>query len=569
MQNFTDSITDLCETQWCCMVLLLSACFLVIILPIYFGGLHSSGDLAVFLGFAEDFRSGLVSGDLFPGISDGKGGFGDLGIRFYPPLAPLLTAAIALLTHNMYDAIWIFILVCMFVGCLGVYLFVRDWGTPVQAACAGMLYAIVPFPLAKIYQFSLYAEFAAGSLIPFCFLFASRICRRRHWLDIVLFAVSFSLLILTHIPSTVFTAISLFVYVMFIMDWRNIWRIVTSLGVAAAAALLATSFYWINVLTEVSWLAHYKDEFSTGMYSFDSWLFPNSIPPGDVPVYYLPHFRNIDAMIVFSVLLIVPSVVLWMGRRSWSKNGGWRIVLPVSFTALLALFMTTRASYFIWQVLPVLQKTQFPWRWLTVVSVLSTIAFVLSLPHLWREFPAFRTVIGVFVAGLVMLMIGFDIRQSFARPNIISRAEFQQMANDEFSARAWLPIWADSKAYDMPDKVIANDRYVEIVAWERKERHINVADGAPMEMRVAAFYYPHWRATLNGQVVAVNKDENGVIVIPVGTGSADVHLDFEEPQLNRALCWLSMISWLALGLAMLTRVCKRLYKWRIDTATRN
>ncbi len=548
-----DRMVTFCEKPLHCLILLVAASLIVIVLPILIGGLHSSGDLAVYLGFSEELRSAIRSGDLFPGWANDTNGFGSLGIRFYPPLTIYLTTGIDALTNSMYDTIWISFLLCMIVGCLGCYLFVRDWGSPIQAVCAGLIYAIAPFPLAKTYQFTLYSEFAAGSIVPFCFLFVTRICRRREWLDVILLAISFSLLILTHIPTTIVTAISLFIYVILIMEWREFPRALIRLAAAAAISLVATAFYWINVVTEVSWLAHSRQEFSSGMYSFDQWLFPNSVFR-EVSSYYIQHYRNIDTMIVLMVLTLVPFAVIWLKRGGRVKNFEWKVLSAVTLTAFFALFMTTRASYFVWAESEFLQKIQFPWRWLTIVSVLASISFVLCLPEIRRKFPAYARFIGVSTAGIIVLMMAFDVRQSFARWNRISRAEFQQMQDSKYSNPAWWPIWANAEAFDKPDRVLANGRNVEIARWKRTDRSFEVAKGSPADIRVATFYYPHWQATVNGQTVEVDKDENGAMVIPVGADDSAVRLYFEEPILNKAFSWISLISWLALGLVLLRRL---------------
>jgi hypothetical protein len=563
MRKLINRFAELCEKRSFRLGLLVSACVVVIVLPIAIGGLHASGDLVVYLSFAEEFRTAMLSGDILPGWANDNRGFGSVGIRFYPPVAPYALALIRFLTINLYDAIWIYFFGWLIVGCLGVYLFVKDWGTRVQAVLAGMLYAVIPFPLAEIYQFSLFAEFAAGALIPYSLLFVTRICRRREWIDALFLGILFSLLILTHIPTTIITTICLFIYVMFIVEWKHFRKTILQLGAAASVALVTSAFYWIKVITEVSWLAHNRDEFSTGFAGFELWVFPNWFPGrDDVPYYYLPIYRNIDAMIVLTVLMLIPFSVLWFSRRDKTKIVGWTVMSALTVTSLFAFFMTTRASVFVWSAFPLLQKIQFPWRWLTVISVLSTASLVLSVSRLSRELPSSRAFIAFFLAGLIGLMIAFDVRQSFARSNRVSRgelAEITSVANiaTGASATAWWPVWASAKAFEVSDQVIAGGRRVEISKWESKDRRFKIDDGPQAQARVATFYYPHWKATVNGEKVDVGKDENGAITIPVGTETADITLSFDEPGLNRAALWVSLISWILAGLVSLWAVWQR------------
>ena len=57
------------------------------------------------------------------------------------------------------------------------------------------VYTIAPYHVNQIYNAFTYAEFAAAGVLPFCFLFAERICKRRDWISSVGFAISFALLL--------------------------------------------------------------------------------------------------------------------------------------------------------------------------------------------------------------------------------------------------------------------------------------------------------------------------------------------------------------------------------------
>jgi hypothetical protein len=438
----------------------------------------------------------------------------------------------------------------MVVGCWGVYLFVTEWGNSSQGLIAAILYAVVPFPLAEIYQFSLFAEFAAGSLLPFCFLFITRICRRQKWTDVVLFAASFSALILTHIPATILTGISLVIYVPFLIEWRFFKKTFLQLVVGSILALLASSFYWIRLITEINWLAHFGDKYSTGLAGYENWLFPNAIVSRDVPIYYLPVYRNIDAMILLTFLLAVPALALLLARRENATFENKRILLALTITALFGFFMLSEPSSFIWSSFTLLQKIQFPWRWLAILSVLGTISFVFSSSRLVRGPDAYRTLLLFGIVGLIGVILAYDVRQSFMKVNRILPDEFEEVVNARntpagTSFEAWWPVWAKERALETKEQILAGDRTVKILEWDRENRFFRIYDGAPATVRIATFYYPYWRASVNDRPVETKPDENGAITIPVSGEVSDIHLYFEEPLVNKILLGLSMATWIA------------------------
>jgi hypothetical protein len=556
MREFTDLFERLSKHNWSCVAIIFATCAVAIIFPIAIGGLHASGDLGVYLSFAQDIRAAISSHDFFPGWANDNLGFGGVGIRFYPPVASYVLALLAMLTNSWYYSIWIYFFGWMMVGCWGVNLFVREWGTPTQGVIAGMLYAIVPFPLAEIYQFSLFAEFAAGSLLPFCFLFVTRICRRQKWSDVIFFAASFSALILTHIPATILTSISLLIYVPFLIEWRFFKKTFLQLATSLAAALLASSFYWIKPVTEINWLAHFNDKFSTGLAGYQNWTFPNSIVGRDVPSYYLPVYRNIDVMIVLTFLLIAPALALLLAGRENTKLETKRILVALTITALFGFFMLSQPSSFIWSTFTLLQKIQFPWRWLAVLSVLGAISFVIAIPRLIQVAAAYRTLVLFGIVGFIGVTLAYDVRQNFMKVNRISPDEFEEVVDARnaplgTSFEAWWPVWAKEKALETKEEILVGNREVEILEWEREKRRFKIGNGTSATLRVATFYYPYWKASINDSSVEVKPDENGAITIPVGGETSDVYLYFKEPLVNNICLWLSLATWVAFLLILI------------------
>ena len=244
------------------------ACALM--LPMAFWGIPDSYDLPQHIRFANAYLNTFMSGGLIPQWAGNDNfGLGSVGIRFYPPFAYFFLAGTRWLVGTWYDAFWINSLFWMFMGCTGVYLWAREWLKVPQAFLAAVLYAIAPYHTFQIYQAVLFSEFAAAGIIPFCFLFLTRTCRKRDFSNTLLFSMSVALLLLTHIPSSVIGSVSLGVYAILIIDRRRFIASVLRLGIAAAAALAASAFNWIKLVTEMSWVRHNTKDFSsTGFYDY-------------------------------------------------------------------------------------------------------------------------------------------------------------------------------------------------------------------------------------------------------------------------------------------------------------
>jgi hypothetical protein len=540
----------LCDNRWIVLVLILFISTLTIILPHMWTGLHASGDLGIYLSFARELRSAIGAGDLLPGWADINEGYGSVGLRFYPPLSFYLSAMIAGLIDDWYYTLWIYFYVCSIVGCWGIYLFARDWGTPAAGLLSASLYAIAPFHLAEIYRFSLYAEFAAGSILPFCFLFATRVCRKRGWRDSILLAVAYGLLVITHLPLTILGTTSLLIYVGFLIDRRVLKQTIIRLGTSFALAMLASAFYWVRILTELEWVGHYQDKYASGTADYSKWLFPMSMMGGQGGIYS-SLFRNLDAMIVLTGLLLIPFLMLLAMSKGEPRESDRRVLFSITATAAFCFFMVTAASSFLWYSFDLLRRVQYPWRWLSVFSALAVVSFSLSISQIWLMRPNLRRIIATCVLCMIALLAVYNVRQNFGRPNIISPIEFDAILNERYSPagtnyEAWWPVWASANALLIKDRVMAGERDTEIQSWKRERRSFRIGKGTTRTARIATFYYPHWTATVNGVPVAIGYDEHGAIQIPLQENVSDVVLYFKEPELNKLANWVSLVTWLVL-----------------------
>jgi 6-pyruvoyl-tetrahydropterin synthase related domain len=557
----TDRLAKLCENVWFCLAVICGVSFLTTILPVLITGLHASGDLSVYLGFAQEIRSAIEQGRYFPGWANDTFGYGSLGIRFYPPIGYYTSAIVFLFVGDWYTAVCIFLFLWMAVGCWGMFLFVRDWTSPPWALAAAGLYALVPFHLAEIYQFTLYGEFAASGILPYCLLYAARLCRRDVWADVIGFAISTAALILTHVPTSMIGAVGISLYILLMIQRRRFGRTVAKFAISTAAALAASAFYWIRVVTEVDWLAHAQPQYAVSLGGRANWFFPYLLTAANAPDHFRPVLRSFDAMVILTSALFIPAIILFALRPD-PGNDDRRTIRALALVGAIGIFMLSYGSYFIWDRVELLQKIQFPWRWLTVVSAVAVGTFVLASSELVKAGGHLSRAVIVFLIALTGLIVAYDVRKNFMYGNIADRTEFEAILNERniapgTSFAAWLPVWARSEALAIPDKVIAGNRPVEIKDWRADQREFRIGGGPESMARVATFYYPLWKATVNDESVKPGMDENGAIIIPISTAVSEVRLSFEEPPLNRLCLVLSMSSWFAVFAFMIFLRVKR------------
>jgi hypothetical protein len=511
--------------------------------------------------FASALQEAVYAGQFFPGWANDNFGFGSIGVRFYPPVALYLLAFTEILVGDWFWALWIDLLFWMFIGCAGVYMFVKEWGTSVHGLIGAITYAVVPQHLNEIFQFFLFAEFAAWGVLPFCFLFVTRVCRNARWADAVWFAMAYSVLILTHIPTTMIATLAFPVYVLAVTDWRKWKTVLSRLIVAIMLTLAATAFRWYVIVTEFDWLAHNDPKWATGYFQFSTWLFPNILHDRELFIYVLSSWL-FDISIMLTIALIIPSIVWLLLKRKAAFGASDRVQFGAIVTGLFALFMLSRPSQFVWEGLSFLQRIQFPWRWLSVLGLMATVAFALSVPRLFERFNNRSRFVAYPALALLVTIILFNITQIIIPSAPIPYAEFDEVEKEvaeEPMFEGWWPTSARPIALENPKLADAATRDVDIIKWEAIDRAFTVQEGNAGNLRVATFYYPHWKATINDAPVRVEHDEGGAILLPLAGDYSKVHLTFEEPFGVKAMRLLSLATWLGICVVLLLLILNRKY----------
>ncbi len=518
----------------------------LLVLPIALVGIPENYDLPQHLRFAHSYFETFSNGSIFPAwAANDNLGFGSVGIRFYPPLTYLPIAIAQFVTGSTYDSLWLSVLFWMIVGGIGTYTLAREMLPVWYALFAALLYAIVPYHLVQVYQAFLLAEFAASAILPFCFLFAYRTVRYGSVSQTLLFAVTIALLIISHIPSTIIGSLSLGVFIAALLERGKLVGRILRIGAAFVLGLAATSFYWVRMVTELGWLKHNTREFyGEGYYNYATYFFPMFVNGGEA---YGPRFLWLwDIIIVITLFLLVPGIILTIVR--WKKGStSDRPMIAFILAALFAFFMMSLLSAPLWDNFLVLQKLQFPWRWLAVASLGVSMAFVMAVYDIYSRSKRLTRPLAYSLTMVLTAVFVFDLTQAIIPSAPVPRGEFNkrlETLDSEAGCECWWPIWASRGALENDVPVDSGSRVTEIFEWQPTRRSFTVAAGESETIRVATFYYPHWRAKTDGEPTAIWPDHKGAIEIGVGRHPTTVTLEFIEPDIVIYSRYFSPVVWI-------------------------
>jgi len=530
------------NTRHLLLVVLISA---AVIAPAMVFGIPSSRDLSSHFRLAQPFFDGIRSGHLYPGwLAESNSGYGDASFRFYPPGTHYLLAAFRLLSGNWYlGTLLVFTLLSM-VGSLGVYFWAREFLPSQNAMWASVFYALAPYHLNQLYQSFLLPEFAGAAVLPFVFLFVERVCRWGAPRDVAGLAISSGALGFTHLPLTINASIALAAYALVRLEHGKKWFTVLRLAFASILGLAASACYWTTMVAELKWIRadNIQPEPSVN-YRLNFLL--SSFSPENLNVWWM------NILLLSSLAMFWPAVAcFWSARRVATSEFSIRALKATIVVLALTLFMATPLSLAIWNLLPTLQATQFPWRWLLITSLAGSVLLAAAIPYWEDAVRRGNRKLVMIAAGTIAVSLAFSASHIVREAQWLSRPVFEKTLSEIRGSQGspqWWPIWVKEPIRNMDSPVEAGGREVTVISWLPELRTFHLGPGAAGEARVRTFFYPHWRAESDGRNLAVRPDSDGALLISVPANALSINLRFQEPPrvwVARVVC---VVGWILIG----------------------
>ncbi|HEV2836815.1 MAG TPA: 6-pyruvoyl-tetrahydropterin synthase-related protein [Pyrinomonadaceae bacterium] len=506
--------------------------------PMMVFGVPSNLDLSNHFRFALPFHDALAAGNVYAGwLAESNAGYGDPSFRFYPPGLYYLLSLFKFATGDWYVATILAFTLISVIGGLGMYLWARSVLSDSQAMWVGAIYAFAPYHLNQLYQATLLAEWAASSVLPFVFAFVDRVCTHGRRRDVAGLAASYAVLVLTHVPLTVIGSVALLVYALARIHWQRGVQTVLKLSAGAALGLCASSIYWVTTISELKWIGLNDVAHDNSVDYRFNFLF-STFSPDYLNVWWM------NILAVMTLLLTAPVILLL--RRAKSEQQSLR---SVAVLTVFAVFMAVPLSRPVWMLRP-LQETQFPWRWLAVISMGAAILTAAAIPRLIQADENSARIKRLVIVGAMSIAVVFTLSHVVREAKFLPPADFQKTlakVRGTSSIDYWLPVWASSTAQPMAEQVEAAGRSVSVESWTPENRRFRVAAGEAIEARVRTFYYPHWKARSAGQLLNTRPDKDGVLLISLPANAATVDLAFEEPRRSRVSAVASFAAFAFIG----------------------
>jgi hypothetical protein len=518
--NFLASVRSI---HWIGLTLLLLA--LLAALPLWAGpGLvntRGGGDSPFLFLRLHQLMANLREG-VFPArwMPDAAYGLGYPFFNFYAALPYYFAAIFNFLGFDLLTSIKIVQTLGFVLAGFALYGWARRHFTHRWAAwLAAVAYLYAPFHLVNVYvRGDSLSEFYAFIFYPLILWSIDRIFdSARNW---PLLALSYGGLILTHNVSALIFSPFVAIYVLVYLLKSNLENPDSKLMALTFGFILAfalSAFFWLPALGEAS-LTQVGDVQTTGYFNYaehfraanliqSSIGFDYSIKaaPGSNSPFAMGLAQAIGTVAGLSVLIV-----------TWKKDSHRRFRLFVLIGLALSTFMITPLSKPLWDTLPLLSYTQFPWRFLSIQALFTSLAIGYLAIVVAR--PVRLVVpIGLIVVASTLIMLHPDylpIRSDEITPERLQLYEaftgnIGTTIRAEYLPRTMIPrpytgpMLIDPTA--IPQRPIVSAGKVDSMQFDRHTTWQTWSVRTQSEtatLNLPIIYWPIWRAFNNGQEIA-------------------------------------------------------------------
>ncbi|MBN1953733.1 MAG: glycosyltransferase family 39 protein [Anaerolineae bacterium] len=239
-------------------------------------------------------------------------------------------------------------------------------------------------------------------------------------------------------------------------------------------------------------------------------------------------------------------------------------------SALVFLFMSTEASLWLWENVPLLPFAQFPWRFVgrAILPLALVAAAAFSQPPgdkaaRWTTLAALLAVALLILAAFPATAPPYGYCPRDAQPTIadVHRYERQSRLVGVDPEGSYFPVWVEQRPQGSPleaqyaaggeiarfdTAALPEGAAILAATYGSNEAVLVVESPDPFSARYRAFYFPGWRAWIDGQRVDVVPSEpEGLIAFDVPAGRHEITIRFGETPLRVACDVVSLFSFLA------------------------
>lgn len=501
-------------------------------------------------------------------VPDLSFGFGYPLFNFVFPLPFYIGEVFHILGLSLVDSVKTVFGISLICSAFSMYFLLKEFLSPKLALVGSLLFLYTPYRSTDVYVRGAIGESMSFVFLPLILFAVIRIYKETKdsqllSKNIFILSLSIAALILSHnIVSYMFMFFVVLIIIILTFYSENKKHFVSKTFFGLLGGFLISIYFWLPALRD-SDLMKYETVFN-----------------------YIDHFPTLKQLITprfgygasvagpydgMSFFVGIPNLAaifvgVFLCIKFWKKlnNLDKTIIVWSVVSLLISLFMMNHRSVFIWESLPFLPYFQFPWRFLTMVSLLSPL-FLLPLKHIKAK--SQKLILGIFLISTLFSVKYFKPHDFLQRTDsyYLNRYIPTPVASEEYkkTQEEYLRL---SKSTDLrPDKnyplVFSDHEFLyNNVETDGLNIKLNVETPQELILSYSKYNFPGWYAILDGKKVSVSSGKPfGQVSLVVPKGTHTLELVFKETPINKLLNFVSGVSFFG-SILLLVKENKKILK---------
>jgi len=483
-------------------------------------------------------------------------GYGYPIFNYNAPLLYHITECVHVVGLGFESSFKLVLIGCFLLSGWGMYALGKDiWG-PKAGVLAAAAYVYAPFMLREVFIRGGYAQFLALSVMPAALWSFHRLVTTDHLIYLIASPVLCGAVILSHNIS----GMLFFPFVLLFVIWTSAsarrWSRISHCALAIFMSLSLIAFFWIPALADMPLvkldrLTQDYFDYSRHFLTLEEILSPSEALDSSSlnPIWLL----NLGlAQVVLGGLGLVGIVLGALTR--------YQKMLAVFFVLMLlvSVFMTLPPSTPLWEYVPLLAFTEFPWRFLSTAILGGSILAGASVA-LWSRLPWRRLGMAVVAVSLAFTVVASfvhlyvqwppTVRDTLSPRDVVSH-EVRTGLLGTTSASECLPVWVIEEPKSSPlveqylshgsiskldIETLPESAQAQLVEHSVVSDEYRVSTPEPFTARFNTYYYPGWRAFVDSSPVSITPSyPEGLITFPVPAGEHEVAVRFGDTPVRAA-----------------------------------
>lgn len=489
-----------------------------------------------------NFYQSLSEGNLVPRWGNNLNwGFGHPVLMFLYPLPSYAASVFHFFGFSFVDSVKLVFAFTYILSILAMYLYAKDeWGE-IAGIAAALIYGFSPYRFVNLYVRGAYGEHAAFVFLPLILWGISGIAKKQSILKWQLLnALSLAGLFLSHNAVSIMMIPLLGIYALYLSYYKvqpsKRVTFIINLFLSVLYAVGLSAFFLIPAFLE-------------GKYTLRDIVTQGEISGRMVqPLSFILSGWNYGGGNEFSKNLGLPAISsLFIAFYIVIKGVKKHLLLSLFILLLfLYLFLMTPPSLFIWNAVSLLQKFQFPWRFLVMSSLMSALIGGLTVSLISAKYK------NTFVIILTILVLSTYFMWKPKAYKNFDEKFFTDVYNGTTDTGESSPIWSVrfmEFSPELPLETAEGKTSVDIGFRNTTSREYTVTALERSKIVENTLYFPGWKIYVDGQETPIEFQDpqwRGRMTFWINIGRHTIKVLFTETKLRKISDIISVTSFVVL-----------------------